>query len=539
MKARAVFGLAFAFLGLASWSSGHPMGNFSVNRYARLEPSEREIGLVYIVDFAEIPTFQEISRFPDLASDTSAEGLNRNPKRSALAAELAKAWAPGLRLTESSRAIRLQPRQPSLEFSPGAGGLPTMKLRLNLAGSWPRGAATGTLEYRDTNAPERLGWREVVVRAGPGLALSGDFSTVDRSRELTNYPADPTADIPQTVAASLNLRLARSAPGPAVGHPAERSRASDPGPSVSEPGGWRGATPLLPLAARRRSKVQEFAASGKEGRVPRQDPPDSRSAGAGPRRSASGPLPVGPMKRSDRFSDLVSREHLTPGIVLLSLLIAACLGGLHALSPGHGKTVVAAYLVGSRGTAKHALLLGLVVTASHTIGVFLLGIVTLALSKAIVPEKLYPAIQFLSGLTIVAIGLSLFVKRFRRGRSAEHGHSHAVEVPETAPTASALLALGVSGGILPCPSALVVLLSAIALHRVGFGLVLIVAFSAGLAAVLSGIGILVVRAGKLLSRFEPAGRWARRLPAFSALLIGVLGLVIAARAFADVQRAFF
>ncbi len=220
-------------------------------------------------------------------------------------------------------------------------------------------------------------------------------------------------------------------------------------------------------------------------------------------------------------------------------MIAASLGGLHALSPGHGKTIVAAYLVGSRGTAKHALLLGLVVTASHTIGVFLLGIVTLALSKAVVPEKLYPAIQFLSGVTIVVIGVALFVRRLARRGPESHGHSHAVEVPREAPTASALLALGVSGGILPCPSALVVLLSAIALHRTGFGLVLIVSFSAGLAAVLSAIGILVVRAGRLLGKFESAGVWARRLPAFSALLIGALGLAIAARAFTDIQKAFF
>ena len=195
--------------------------------------------------------------------------------------------------------------------------------------------------------------------------------------------------------------------------------------------------------------------------------------------------------------------------------------------------------MGSRGTAKHALLLGLVVTASHTIGVFLLGLVTLALSKAIVPEKLYPAIQFLSGLTIVVIGATLFARRLGGQNAGDHGHSHGADVPPDAPTASALLALGVSGGILPCPSALVVLLSAIALHRVGFGLVLIVAFSAGLASVLSGIGILVVRAGRLLGRFESAGTWARRLPAFSALLIGTLGFVIAARALAEVRKAFF
>jgi ABC-type nickel/cobalt efflux system permease component RcnA len=492
--------LAFAGLGVAAIDA-HPMGNFSVNRYARLEPSGERLALTYIVDFAEIPTFQETSAFPAMAGLSDPSALEASPEASLLTRRLARSWSAGLTATEDGVRLRFRLVSSSLRFSPGAGGLPTMKLLLALDAP-RRGFAASTVRYADGNDPDRIGWREVVLRPSRELRISdADVGAEDRSEALTSYPADPTADIPRTVSARFRIL---PAPGKA----------------------------RVPLPSLAPSAVRSVAPA----RTPA--PPRTDRDAAPPAAAPSLRAPVLP--RGDRFTDLVSAHRLTAGVVALSLLIAFALGGLHALSPGHGKTVVAAYLVGSRGTARHALLLGAVVTASHTIGVFLLGIVTLALSKAIVPEKLYPAIQLLSGLTIVAIGASLFVRRWRRRAPEEHGHSHAIEVPESAPTASALLALGVSGGILPCPSALVVLLSAIALHRVGFGLVLIVAFSAGLAAVLSGIGILVVRAGRFLSRFDAAGGWARRrLPAFSALLIGLLGAAIAVRALPDVQHAFF
>jgi len=290
--------------------------------------------------------------------------------------------------------------------------------------------------------------------------------------------------------------------------------------------------------------------------------------------------------RADRLTDLITADELTPSLILFSLLVAFALGGLHALSPGHSKTIVAAYLVGSRGTAKHALLLGGIVTVAHTAGVFLLGMVTLSLSTQIVPEHLYPIVQLISGVAIAVVGVRMFSVRLRDGwrthshggpahhhhddadahahahgsppshahdadhwhehahghdheHEYEHEHGHTHEVPAGQPTFATLLALGVSGGILPCPSALVVLLSAVALHRIGAGLVLIVAFSMGLASVLSILGILVVRAGTVLNRFDSAGAIARRVPAFSALFVCVLGLGLALGAVPDVQRAFF
>ncbi|HYJ47912.1 MAG TPA: sulfite exporter TauE/SafE family protein, partial [Pyrinomonadaceae bacterium] len=261
--------------------------------------------------------------------------------------------------------------------------------------------------------------------------------------------------------------------------------------------------------------------------------------------------------------------------------IAAGLGALHALSPGHGKTVVGAYLVGSRGTARHAAFLGLTVTITHTLGVFALGLVTLFASAYVVPERLFPILSFISGAIVLGLGLTLFVRRLRSGLKlstvahdhhshAGHYHSHheahqahTHEHPDhthdtpgegrhegSAVTHShggrehthlppgadgsrvawrSLLALGISGGLLPCPSALVVLLSAISLHRTGYGLLLVIAFSFGLACTLTGIGLVFVFARRFMERRLTAvatSRAARLLPAFSAFVISCVGAVI-------------
>ena len=127
----------------------------------------------------------------------------------------------------------------------------------------------------------------------------------------------------------------------------------------------------------------------------------------------------------DRLAELIAVPEITPGIVLLGLLLAAGLGSLHALSPGHGKTVVGAYLVGSRGTARHAAFLGLTVTITHTAGVFALGLATLLASQYILPEKLYPFLSLISGAIVVVIGASLFFKRFRAALpGSQHHHLH-------------------------------------------------------------------------------------------------------------------
>ena len=216
--------------------------------------------------------------------------------------------------------------------------------------------------------------------------------------------------------------------------------------------------------------------------------------------------------------------------------------------------MVAGYLVGSRGTPRHALILGLTVTATHTAAVFALGLVTLAASEYVLPEDLYPWLGVASGLMVAGIGLTVMRSRFRRWRELraqaaqereeqggghdhhhgdhDHHHTHDHDAPITM---RGLLGLGVSGGIVPCPSALVVLIAAISQHRVGLGMLLIVAFSLGLAATLTAAGLAVIYGGRLMARLRPerrifGSRLAGALPAVSASVIVLAGVLITSRA---------
>jgi ABC-type nickel/cobalt efflux system permease component RcnA len=275
---------------------------------------------------------------------------------------------------------------------------------------------------------------------------------------------------------------------------------------------------------------------------------------------------------SDYLAQLLRQGDLSLGILIVGMAVAFGLGAVHALSPGHGKTIVAAYLVGSRGTPRHAIFLGAMVTFTHTISVFLLGLVTLYLSQYVLPEKITPALGAISGVSIVWIGALLFLKRLKAARAHgqahhhhhphdhdhhhdhahahhehphhhhdhEHAHDHGVlvhdhgdghvhsHVPEGDITLGSLIALGASGGLVPCPSALVLLLSAIALGRIGLGLILLVAFSLGLAGVLMGIGLVVLYAKHLLPDNEKASRHAafRLIPVASAAIIVGVGLIM-------------
>jgi ABC-type nickel/cobalt efflux system permease component RcnA len=254
------------------------------------------------------------------------------------------------------------------------------------------------------------------------------------------------------------------------------------------------------------------------------------------------------------FTRLISRGRLSAWVILLSLGVAAFWGAVHALTPGHGKALVAGYLVGTRGRPRDAVLLGATVTVTHTIGVFALGLVTLLLSQFVVPETLYPWLTLVSGVLVVGVGLAVLVQRLRgtadhhhHDHDQHHGHhhhhhhhghghhEHGHGRGDHAPLETrGILGVGVAAGILPCPSALVVLLSAIALHRVGFGILLILAFSLGLAATITGIGLVAVLARRAFGRLSFEGRLVRLLPAVSALVILCVGIVLTARAVPDV-----
>jgi ABC-type nickel/cobalt efflux system permease component RcnA len=265
---------------------------------------------------------------------------------------------------------------------------------------------------------------------------------------------------------------------------------------------------------------------GAESIPPAPVPPGSPAAIAPPPRSGS---PI-----QQRLEDLMRAPDWGPGFIATALVIAAMLGALHALTPGHGKTIAAAYLVGSRGTLRHAAALGGVVTFTHTASVLVLGMITLAASQFVEPERLRPALEIISGIVIVALGVQLAwtrLRQLRHERDHDHDHSHhRHDMPEGQVRWRSLVALGMSGGLVPCPEALAILLLAVGLGQIVLGLALIVAFSFGLAAVLIAIGALLVTSHVWLRRFESASRLGPYVPVASALVVVVLGVGILARA---------
>ncbi|HYM58704.1 MAG TPA: sulfite exporter TauE/SafE family protein [Solirubrobacteraceae bacterium] len=434
-----------AMLLAAAAAEAHPLGNFTINQYSRIELSGDRTYVLYVLDMAEIPTFQ-----------AQQAGVNPDAYAGRIAANL--------RLILGGRRGRLVPVRRLLAFPKGAGGLRTMRLEVVFAGPIVR--ANTELDYRDGNYAGRIGWKEIVVRARRGARLSSSTApAASRSDELRAYPEDLLQSPLDVTSATATVE-----PGPGPGPP-----------------------PAL----------------------------------------AGGTAPPAPERAAESgFASLLGRGDLGLMAVLASLGVAFAWGAAHALSPGHGKAIVTAYLVGQRGTPRHAVLLGLIVTAAHTVSVFALGLVTLTLSEFVVPERLYPWLNLVAGLLVVAIGGSVLRARWRHRREHRHGHLHHHEHEPL--TGRGLLAVGVSGGLLPCPSALVVLLAAISLHRVGFGLLLIVAFSAGLALTITVIGLVAVRARQTFGRLRLDGRVVRLLPVGSALVIVTAGIAIAARALPEV-----
>jgi nickel/cobalt exporter len=439
-RAVAVVALLAALLAPAI-ALGHPLGNFTVNRYSGIELSGDRVYVHYVLDLAEIPTFQEGDAV-------------RGP-------EFSERIARGLVLELGGRRLPLVLVEHKVSERPGAGGLETLRYEAVFEARAPRG--TTTLVFQDINFASRVGWKEVTVRAGQGADIkSSSAPTTSASNSLRAYPQD-------LLRSPLDISSARV---------------------VFEPGEVTGAPPHL------------------EG-----DP--------------------GPTRADGGFESLISAERLSAAVVLLSLLVAAFWGAVHALTPGHGKAIVAGYLIGSRGRPRHAVFLGLIVTVTHTAGVFALGLVTLLLSHFIVPERLYPWLTVASGLLVVIVGASVLRSRLRHRRAQSHGHRHA-HGHEHGYDRRGLIGVGVAAGLLPCPSALVVLLSAIALHRVGLGLALIVAFSVGLAATITAIGLLAVLARRVSARVSLDGPLVRALPAVSALLILAVGIGITVNALPEV-----
>jgi len=449
-------------------ASAHPLGNFTVNRYSAITVRDDGLTLRYVLDLAEIPTLQELGAAGIDPGASSAEVSGR------LLGAKTEELAAGARLTLSGRAVRWSTRDASLELLDGQAGLRTMRVALTLV-AVDRLADGNALAYHDANYSGRIGWHEIVIRGG---VIDSSVPAQDVTDELRAYPTDPA--IP----------------------PLDRERAT--------------ATVRLGAAA----SVREATPST-----------------GGARFAVDATI--------ERLTGVLRDQRLDALGLLAALLVAAALGAVHALGPGHGKALVGAYLVGSRGTARHALLLGATVTATHTAGVYLLGLVTLLAARYVLPDRVYPILGMLSGALVIAIGIGLgrsrivalrhtraHARRDGHGHSHDDVHDHGTHDRGAPLSLRGLLGLGVSGGLLPCPTALVVLLAAVSFHNVALGMVLVAAFSVGLAAVLTGIGLALVWGGRWLTRSGAArrvGAWGAVaiLPVLSAAAIAVAGALIA------------
>ena len=459
----------------ATPAAAHPLGNFTVNVYGGIIVQPDAIVVDYVVDMAEIPAFRE-RRGIDADLDDTIDEQESLRYRSSTCARLADGL--GVRVDDMSIALGALDVH-ALTFPQGAGGLSTLRLECRLSGAATiaRGTAVSVV---DRNFPEAIGWREITA-AGDGVTLSNsDVPAVSATSRLTAYPA---AELP-----------------PDVRRAAFSARPGGPGlAALPEPG-------------------------------------------AGP--VGSDATVIG--DRDDGLlASLVGRDELTPLLVAAMIAVALGVGALHALGPGHGKTLIGAYLVGAGGTVRQAVGVGAAISVMHTASVLALGLVVLSAERVFAPERVYPLLGLASGLVALALGSVLLVSRIHPMITEAHQHpdlhphvhgddghrggspSHGV-APSSPLSRRGLMALAFSGGILPSPSALVVLLASVSLGRTVLGLTLIAAFSLGLASALVGVGVLTLRARDIAQR-RLTERAARLLPVASAAAIVAMGIFLTVR----------
>lgn len=460
--------MAVTFLVGAPQAHAHPIGNFTINLYSGIVIEPGMVHIDYVMEMAEISTQEQK---PGMDLDENGE----------ITAEERESWADrastqiGTNLTMLANgqpvALRLMDR--SLRFRTGQGGLDLLYMQATFEGVLP---ASGEIDYSDTNYDTRPGWREMTVTPGPGVAIvSSDVPDRSVSQELKVYP--PSASSP------LDVRETTFTFQP-----------SDAPVEPTAPGG---------------------AGSGNGG--------DSDG-------SAS---PAG----SGGFADLLAASSSDRGIALL-VVLAFGFGFLHALGPGHGKTIMAASTLSGSVRLRHALSLGGIVALMHCASVVVLGLIAYAASRTISSERVYSGLRLFTALAVLIVGAVLLVVRWRqRNRPGEHGHEHGHEhadrhrsssVETPALDRAGIAAVAASGGLIPSPSAVVVLLAAIAVDRIPLGVALVVTFSLGLAASLVLVGAISHFARTWLGRSE--NRVMQWLPLAAAAAIFIVGVVLTVQA---------
>lgn len=479
---RRVFALVTLVLVAVVWSAAaawaHPLGNFTINLYSGLHVVPGEIRIDYVLDMAEIPTFQEM---PSI--DTDGDGATPPAELAAWAATVAPTLVRNLSLTVDGDPVALRIRSVSARFRDGEGGLSILRFEGLFAGAT---LEAGDVGYSDANYPDTLGWREITAVGEDGRAVTGSSVPAESvSDALLSYPQDLLSS-----PLDITTMHASFAPGASV----------DAGST----------------------------------------PPGLKPAGA----------EVRPGVDRSPFVSLVDNHGI--GLVLLGLALAVAFGAWHALLPGHGKTLMAAYMVGSEAKVRQAVAVGAAVAVMHTASVLALGVAVITLEQTFRPETLYPWLGLLSGVMAIGLGAYLLIGRLAAWSEArreavhrqlheaghhqdndqDHGHSH--ELPQgVSPTSRrGLTVLALAGGILPSPSALIVMLAAINAHRVGYGLGLILAFSAGLAAALIVISLGALRARTAVNQ-RLSSFWGRLVPVLSASAIVGVGMFLVVRGAVD------
>ncbi|MFB7584237.1 nickel/cobalt transporter [Streptomyces hydrogenans] len=514
----------------AAATPAHPLGNFTVNYHTGLVLHPDRIDATVIVDRAEIAALQERPRI-----DTDHNNTLTKAESTRYARTTCTALAGQLTLGTPAGPARWNSRAAQLTWEPGEAGLKTSRLTCAYTAPTPleRGGVINVETHYDTI---RIGWREITAK-GIGLRITGtDLPATSPTQELRRYPPDP-------LAAPLDQRTAELHTTPADGTT------------------------------------------------------DTPAPAAGPTGTTAGRI-------ANWFDALVSRHELTLPVGLLALLLAIVLGASHALLPGHGKTIMAAYLAGRRGTRRDAVTVGATVTLTHTAGVLILGL-ALPTATHLAGETILAWLGLTSGLIVTAIGLWLLTRALRHkpthshhhhshGHSHhhhhqhshphEHGHEHGgshhpapstathTGAPESAAAATrtltapaqapashrmqehapfehthasrpagkaGLIGMGIAGGLVPSPSALVVLLGAVALGRTAFGILLVLAYGLGMAATLALAGMLLLHVKHRIKKAgdRPRLRWlvgtASRIgPVATSALVVVVGLGLAVRALA-------
>lgn len=529
VRLSAVAAFAMTLLGLAmpAITSAHPLGNFTINRYNGLTVSPTWTHIDRVVDMAELPTVTARQEM-----DANRDGDVTNAEGATWADDTCRSMTSDLSLSIGGRVTALTAIGLGLTFAPGQAGLDTLRLVCSYRADYAALSAASTVEFRDNSFSTRQGWREIVVAAA-GVDLAGaDAFAVGTSDRLHAYPVGTGGAI--RAQSTADFSVTPNATAVSVGLP----------------------------------HVEDAVALG--------SPPDVVVG----RSSAVAVVPGGVGDLPSEITSLLQANDLSIPAILVAVLLAALIGAFHAATPGHGKTLMAAYLVGSRGTVRHALGLGLTVTFAHTVGVFTLGAIVLVAGAALPSERLIPILGLASGVVVTVLGVIFLAQRLRAARLAqehdqahahgpEHGHEHkdAHEHHDHdhghghEPDASSLehshglirhshlpqeqgplrrrnlVALGLVGGLVPSASAILILVGSIAAGRPAFGMLLTVAFGAGMAAVLVGVGVLLVRARSLVERLpsRSLGRALTYAPLVTALVFVIVGVAITVQSGTQLQ----